>query len=102
MLPPSTGFRIVQQGVYDLLTGDVRWPTTAQLSSALFDHELSPDGTIDSHAYRIEGDDKLGPEITDFMAAYRDPTIQVQEAGATRQLSLWPRKEEGSAEEKLQ
>lgn len=46
----------------------------------------------------MEKDDVLGAEITDFMAAYRDPTIQLQTAGSLRQLSLWRKGEDGPAE----
>jgi hypothetical protein len=87
----------VPLGRYDVLNVDVSLPTTAKQSSAWYVHKLKPDGTIESPAYRMANDDTLGAEITDFMAAYRDPTIQLQTAGSWRQLSLWRKGEDGTS-----
>jgi hypothetical protein len=92
----------VPQGIYAVLNVDEDLPSVATRNSVRVVHKLTPDGKIESRAYRIEGDGTLGAEITDYLAAGRDPTIQMQAAYASRQLSLWRKTEEGSAEAKSQ
>ncbi|MEA2928743.1 MAG: hypothetical protein QOG38_1171 [Hyphomicrobiales bacterium] len=79
----------VPQRVYDVLYIRVQLPTTPIANSADIVWTVTPEGGCEARAYRTKKAGERGEEITDFLAAFRDPTLQFQTAVSTRELSLW-------------